>query len=36
MILFVWVVTPCGLVGRYVFIFSPEDGNRMFLRNVDI
>jgi hypothetical protein len=41
-----WVVTPCGLVGRYhisekhtvsIFrVFGLEDGNSMFLQNVDI
>jgi hypothetical protein len=42
-VLVLWVVTPCGLVGRYqrfggTFCFhlqdlSPEDGSGMFIRN---
>jgi hypothetical protein len=38
-----WVVTPCGLAGRYkhfeeytISNLSPEDGDNMFLRNVDL
>jgi hypothetical protein len=35
-----WVVTPCGLVGRYQRFgetgFSPEHGDSMLLRNVGI
>jgi hypothetical protein len=38
-----WIVTPCGLVGRYQRVretyylyFSPEDGYSMFRRNVGI
>jgi hypothetical protein len=40
-----WVVTPCGLVGRYQLLrgtycvhihFSPEYGGSMFLRNAGI
>jgi hypothetical protein len=45
MMLVFWVVTPCGLVGRYqhfggmyytAFFFSPEDEGSMFLRNAGI
>jgi hypothetical protein len=32
-ILVFWVVTPWGLVGRYQ---CPEDGDSMFLQNIDI
>lgn len=31
-LVFFWVVTPNGLVGRYQR-FSPENGKDMFLRN---
>jgi hypothetical protein len=37
MMLFLWDLTPRKLVGGYqLFIFSPEDGNSMFLRSVGI
>jgi hypothetical protein len=34
---FFWVVTPCGLAGRYQHFkchFNPEDGDSTFLQNV--
>jgi hypothetical protein len=36
-----WVVTPCGLVRRYhrfggTYTSGPEDGGRMFLRNIGV
>jgi hypothetical protein len=41
-VLVFWVVTPCGLVGRYqrfggtYSVLCPEDGGSMFFRNVGI
>jgi hypothetical protein len=31
-----WVVTPCGLVGRYQRFGETEDGGSRFLRNIDV
>jgi hypothetical protein len=32
-----WVVTPCGLLGKYQhFFFRAKDRDSMFLRNVDL
>jgi hypothetical protein len=31
-----WVVTPCGLLGKYQHFFRAKDRDSMFLRNVDL
>jgi hypothetical protein len=39
MVMFFWVLAPCKLVDRcqrFGEIYSPEDGDSMFLRNVGI
>jgi hypothetical protein len=39
MFMFFWVVTLCGLVGRYKYFvetYNPKDGDIMFLQNAAI